>query len=307
MKNTVEIKENKVLKTFANRMDYVRETSIYKKIAGKGLAPELTGNWDGTIEHEYIMGENFDEAIHKAMSNPYKFVEYANLFFDWYKRFREAVNLSLGMVDFSDFIISKGKLYCIDFEHCRPGYAEDDVANLAANICLTESTYTIFGMEDAKIFVKAAWDRLDMLSSRLYSAIKDALAKVCEEKNVTPLLSANEYLATFVCCAFVKAPKYSAITNILKALRKSTQEWTLFTNNITGENERYVRYVMGSAKESNNAIFLTDAGSIIEFPLLLRTSDAIEIFQVEQNSKLSLKDIIMLKFNSKGMAIENMK
>jgi len=307
MSNKIEIKENKVIKTFSNRMDFVRESSIYEKIAGKGLAPEYMGGWDGTIEHEYIQGESFDSVILKAMSNPYHFVECANLFFDWYKRFREALNLSLGDMDFSDFVFSDGKLYCIDFEHCRPGNAEDDVSKLAAEICLAESTYTLFGMEDTKIFVKAAWERIDMNSSKLYNAMNEALDRKCKTKNINPLYAANEYLATFVCCAFVRAPKTVLLSSILKALRKSNQEWTLFTKNITGENEKFVRLIMSAAKEDYNAIYLTEGGSIAEFPLLLRTSSAIDVLQMEQNSKLSLKDILMLKFNSKGMAVESMK
>ena len=79
MKNTVEIKNGKVVKTFGSRIDFVRESSIYEKIKGKGLAPEVTGLWDGSIEHEFIAGESFNNVINRAMSNPLEFIKYSNI------------------------------------------------------------------------------------------------------------------------------------------------------------------------------------------------------------------------------------
>ncbi len=308
MKNIVEIQGDKVIKTFGNRIDFVRESSIYEKIKGKGLAPELSGICDGVISHVYVKGENFNDVLHRAMKDPVEFIEYSNLFFEWYKNFRDTVNISLGDMDFSDFVLDDKHLYCIDFEHCRPGYAEDDVANLTANICLMGDEYTRFGMEDAKIFVKSAWNQISMSSTRLYHSLNKFLESVCYDKNVTPMLSANEYLATFVCSSFVHAPKRKiSLAKMVEALKKSNQAWTLFAEDITGENEKYIRYIMSAAKESFNAIFLAENGNVKLFPILLKTDDAIANLTVASELDMSLSDTIATKFNYKAMAIENMR
>ena len=309
MSNKVEIQGDKVIKTFENRIDFVRESSIYDKIKGKDLAPELTGVWDGSIGHAYIKGENFNEVIHRAMNDPMEFIEYSNIFFKWYRSFRDVLHLSLGDMDFSDFILTEDrKLYCIDFEHCKPGYAEDDVAVLAANICLMGGEYTRFGMEDAKIFVKSAWEQIDMSSDRLYNSLGKALEVVCFEKGVAPMYSANEYLATFVCCAFVHAPKRKIfLKKMIESLRQSNQTWTLFAEDITGADEPYIRYIMSSKKDDYNAIFVTEDGNAKLFPLLFKTIDALNILNFALEKKISLTDAIVSRFNYKAMAIENMK
>lgn len=308
MKNKVEIQVDKVIKTFGSRMDFVRESSIYEKIQGKGLAPELTGIWDGVIGHEYIKGESFNDVVHRSMDNPVEFIKYSNIFFDWYKKFRDIVNISLGDMDFSDFILNEDGLFCVDFEHCKPGSIEDDVANLAANVCLMGDSYTRFGMEDAKIFVKSAWERVEMSSEKLYQSLNKRLESVCVDKGIAPMMSANEYLATFVCCSFIHAPKRRIVlTKMLEDLRKSHQCWTLFAEDITGEAEQNIRYLLSSTKESCNAIFLTENGNAQLFPLLLKTEDAISILTTAADSKMNLTDAIVEKFSSKGMAVENMK
>ena len=309
MSNKVEFQGDKVIKTFENRIDFVRESSIYEKIKGKDLAPELIGVWDGSLGHAYVKGESFSDVMHRAMNDPMEFIEYSNVFFKWYRSFRDVLHLSLGDMDFSDFIMTEEKkLYCIDFEHCKPGYAEDDVAELAANVCLMDGQYTRFGMEDAKIFVKSAWEQIDMSSDRLYNSLNKSLESVCFEKGLAPMYSANEYLATFVCCAFVHAPKRRIVlSKMVEALRQSTQSWTLFAEDITGVDEPYIRYIMSSKKEDYNVIFVTEDGNAKLFPLLLKTIDAINILTVAKDHKMSLTDAIVSKFKYKAMAVENMK
>ncbi len=309
MSNKVEFQGDKVIKTFDNRIDFVRESSIYEKIKGKGLAPEITGVWDGVIGHTYIKGENFNDVIHRAMKDPMEFIEYSNIFFNWYRKFRDVLHISLGDMDFSDFILTENReLYCIDFEHCKPGYAEDDVADLAANVCLMGGEYTRFGIEDAKIFVKSAWEQIEMSSKRLYDSLIKYLDLVCEENNIKSMRSANEYLATFVCCAFAHAPKRRiSLSKMVEALRQSNQAWTLFAEDITGENEQYIRYLMSTPKEEYNVLFLTENGNAKLFPLLLKTEEAISILTVAADNKMSLTKALVSKFNYKPVSVESMR
>lgn len=297
-----------MVKTFGSRMNYVREVKIYEKLKGSGLAPDITSNWDGAIEHEYIEGRSFEEVLKESRSDTLSFIEYANIFFDWYLSFRDRVKLSLGDMDFNDFVIVEKHLYCIDFEHCKPGNIEDDIAYLTAHICLSDGAYTLQGMENSKVFVKAAWDKLDMSSDRLYDALKSALDKLCEELGIAPVQSANEYLATFVCTGFMHTPDSAdAVSALLDAIRLSGHKWTLFADHVTGDAEKYIRYIMSANKEGTDAVFLTDGGSIIEFPLLLRTGRAVQLLEHSSSSEMSLKDALMLKFRSRGMAVERMK
>ena len=309
MKNTVEIKVDKVIKTFGSRIDFVRESSIYEKIKGKGLAPEVTGIFDGALEHDYIKGESFKDVIHRSMNNPLEFLEYAKLFIEWYKQFRDIVSITLGNMDFTDFIITADKkLYCIDFEHCKPGYVEDDIANFAANICFMGGSYSRFGMEDAKIFIKCAWEIVEMSSERLYNSLKSHLLKVSDEKGIQPMYSANEYLATFVCCAFAHAPRRRiSLRKMVDALKMSNQMWTVFADEITGDSEKYIRYIMSASKEECNAIYLTEKKKASLFPVLFKTEEAIAIMSIAGESKVAYEDVLFSRLHSKGVPIENMK
>jgi len=192
MSNTIQIKDNKVVKTFGSRMNFVRESRIYDKIKGLDLAPEITGTWDGALEHTYVEGTSFADIMSKAFSNPYDFVKYSGIFFDWYKKFRNSVNMSLGDMDFSDFILtSDGKLLCIDFEHCKPAGLEQDIANLAAVISFDDGNYSAIGLENSKIFVKKAKEELDISSEKLYPAIKEAFEGKCAELGIPSMREIN--------------------------------------------------------------------------------------------------------------------
>lgn len=308
MKNTIEIKDGKVIKTFATHMDYVRESKIYEKIKGYELAPEMTSNWEGSIEHEYVDGENFAKAIQDAMGNPQLLYDYCLLFCKWYKKFRDVVNLSIGDSDFSDFILAGEKLYCIDFEDFKPGLVEKDIANLASTMTFAESTYSVFGMENAKIFVKTAFENLDLSSEKLYTALKDALEASCKKRNIQSVNSVNEYFATFVCTTFVHVnPTEDIIADMLAVLPKSAQMWTLFAEDISDEAEKNMRYIMGSVKDGYNAIYLTEGGAAKEFPLLIRTYGSSLILDDAHTNGISLLDTIKEKFNSTGLALENME
>ena len=307
MKNKIEIKDKKVIKTFALHMDYVRESSIYEKIKGKGLAPEMTSNWEGCIEHEFIEGENFAKIMQDSMSNPAQFLEYSKLFCVWYKQFRDVVNMSMGDADFSDFILSDNKLYCIDFEHFKPGLVENDIANLATSMCFGEDNYSVFGMENAKIFVKTSFENLNMSSEKFYTIVKTSLEETCAKRKIASVNSVNEYFATFVCTTFVRV-SYSKniIADMFSVLSKSSHMWTLFADDTSEDAQKYMRYLLGSVKDDYNAIYLTDCGETKEFPLLIKTYDASRLLDSALASGMELLEVVTEKFNSSGLPIENM-
>ena len=82
--------------------------------------------------------------------------------------------------------------------------------------------------------------------------------------------------------------------------------WTLFADNVSGENEKILRYLMGSRKADYDVLILTDKGNIKTFPLLIRTADAALSFDMQRDSGLSVKEILISKFRCKGMPVEKM-
>lgn len=289
-------------------MSFVKESNVYEKIKGLGLAPELSGIWDGAIEHEFIEGRNFDEALRETFSNPYDFIKYVKLFLDWYKRFRDAAKISLGDMDFSDFIITpQTQLYCIDFEHCKPASPEQDIANLVAVIALDGGGYNRLTLEDAKIFVKTAFDEIELSSEKLYYAIKQALCDKCSELGIKSLSSANEYLASFVCSSFAHKPDYGhELEKIMEAISISKHMWTIFAEDVNLETEKEIRCLMSNDKENYDVFFITKNGKVQDFPLMIRTEGTYKVLQQIKDPYADLKDLLKMNFRCKGFAIEEM-
>ncbi len=116
--NTVLRRGDRVIKTFASRMGFVREQGIYEKLKGTGLVPNMLLAQDGVIETQYEEGQNFYEVFQAAGSDPVKQAACFELFFSWYKSYREKTNISIGTTGFHDFVVQDGKLLCLDLEHC---------------------------------------------------------------------------------------------------------------------------------------------------------------------------------------------
>ena len=151
--NLVERRRDSFFKTFASRSGFVREQGIYEKLKGSGLVPTMLSAQDGTIETQYVEGTNFFEHFLAAGQDPAKQAACFELFFSWYRRYRELTNIAIGETDFEDFILKDGHLICLDLEHCRPGSLEEDIARLACLLALYPKGYTAAGLESAKLFI----------------------------------------------------------------------------------------------------------------------------------------------------------
>ncbi len=204
--NRIEYSGSKVIKTFASRSAFITESRIYQKLRGSGLAAEMTDSWDGVIELERLEGENFREVAYGLRRSPDKLRPYFDMFFDWYVRYREITSISIGDMDFGDFILTEEGLKAIDFEHCRAGgFAGQDVSRLAASICLYPDGYTSAGLESAKQFLASANAHIAMDSRKLYKAVMASLADFCSQRGIASMPEADEYVATFASCRAVIA------------------------------------------------------------------------------------------------------
>lgn len=220
MKNKVEIKGNIVCKTYASRMDYVKEESLYKKLKGTGLAPELLDSHDGYLEHEYVVGESFLDVLATAKDDYAAMENYFRMFFTWYEKYRELTKMTLGQVRFDKFVVVDGRLVNLDFEHSKPGYMEDDFARLVAQICLRgDEPYSVTNIESAKFFIYAGNKyieyRSEILYDRIIKAIKSEsklLGKPVNEKKM-------EAIATYLTSAgIVFAGGDTALSEVSKDL-----------------------------------------------------------------------------------------
>ncbi len=159
-------------------MGFVREQGIYEKLKGTGLVPTMLLAQDGVIETQYEEGQNFYDVFLAAGTDPAKQAACFEMFFAWYKRYREETNISIGTTNFKDFIVQDGSLVCLDLEHCCPGSAEEDIARLACEIALYPKGYTAAGIESAKLFVCVGANFLNWQPEVLAKAVPFAAKEI---------------------------------------------------------------------------------------------------------------------------------
>ncbi len=203
MKNKVEIKNNTVRKTYTSRMDYIKEEKLYRLLKGTGLAPELLNSWDGYLEHEYVEGEVFIDLLWAARNDFEALSKYFEMFYNWYGRYRDITKLTLGQVRFDKFILSGGRLCNIDFEHCKPGYMEEDIAKLAAQMCMIPEALSDSSIDMARLFICVGAQNIEWVSEILAQHFPKALAKECKDYNIVCSEKKIEYITTLLSCAGV--------------------------------------------------------------------------------------------------------
>ena len=197
LSNTVQRRKDRFIKTFASRSGFVREQGIYEKLKGSGLVPTMLSAQDGTIETQYEEGQNFYEFFLAAGSDPAKQAACFELFFTWYRRYRELTNISIGETDFRDFIVQGDSLMCLDLEHCRPGSAEEDIARLACMLALYPKGYTAAGLDSAKLFICVGSSYLNWHPETLAKAVPTAADSVEESLELRKHPGMALYLASY--------------------------------------------------------------------------------------------------------------
>ena len=180
-KNTVRREGNRIIKSFGSRLAYVKEASIYEKLKGTGLAPELLDRVDGLIEHEYVEGPTMLEALETSYQDR-KSVEtvFAELI-SWYQRFRDRVRLTLGGIDFSKFILTKAGLCYLDFEHCKPGYMEEDMADIFAELCFSAGPFSEASLEWVRLFADMSREKLEWIPELVLEYLPQYIGEACAQ------------------------------------------------------------------------------------------------------------------------------
>ena len=179
-RNTIGLENGRVIKQFANHMDYVNELRIYKKLEGTGLCPELLYNGQDVIEHEYIDSPLlFDELI-AAISDERKLQHLFALFTAWYAEFRRIAGCSLEHVDFRDFAVKDDHIVCFDFEHCKADFLESDFAKLCSQIYLVPKPFSAEAERVCRLFIRQVCARFSLAPDLFASQLRGELARICE-------------------------------------------------------------------------------------------------------------------------------
>ena len=154
------VKNGKAVKTFANRTDYLNENKAYELLRGTGLAPQLLYSYDGCIERSLVEGPLLSDLIRDPAADAPELLRLFGLFCDWYNAFRGKTGLTLGKVRFESFVLSSGKLVCTDFDDCRTGFVEKDLASAVSQLCLVPQPFRAQGMSAAKLFMLSASEKI---------------------------------------------------------------------------------------------------------------------------------------------------
>ncbi len=178
-KNTVVREGDRVVKTFGSRLAYVKEASIYEKLKGTGLAPELVEKMDGMIEHEYVEGPAFSDVLAESLGDTRALDLLFTQLCDWYKRFRDTIRLTLGGIDLSKFILTGRGLCYLDFEHCKPGYMEEDIADLLAELCFAAEPFSEQSLGIMQLFARISREKLEWIPELVLEYLPQCISDSC--------------------------------------------------------------------------------------------------------------------------------
>ena len=201
MKNKVEIRDGKVIKTFTNRADYLNEDYVYKQLKGSGLAPELLWSYDCCIEHAYVEGEHLYDILQASMKDLAKVSELLDSFCEWYLAFHEKTGMILGNIRFDKFVLSGGRLIYLDFESCRRGYIESDFASLFAGIIMRPAPFSEKGMLVARTLACIIEDRIKWDPKLLEQQLSYAIERECAAAGIPMNVLKAEYIITGITSA----------------------------------------------------------------------------------------------------------
>ena len=217
-----EEKNGLVIKTFASRTEYINEDRAYELLRGTGLAPRLEHSFDGRIERLVVEGQLLSDLIRSSAADAPEMMRLFGLFWGWYDAFRKKTGMVLGKVRFESFVLSREGLVCTDFEGCRPGSVEKDIASAAAQLCIKPHPWSEQGMSLAKLFVLCASEKIKYDPETLCQRMASVLKAECREAGIKFDETEAEYLSTVCCMAGLvlaggKYPVQSAAKGLMTA------------------------------------------------------------------------------------------
>ncbi|MBO4862152.1 MAG: hypothetical protein J5535_04585 [Firmicutes bacterium] len=226
-----EEKNGLVIKTFASRTEYINEDRAYELLRGTGLAPRLEHSFDGRIERRVVEGQLLSDLIRSSAADAPEMMRLFGLFWGWYDAFRKKTGMVLGKVRFESFVLSREGLVCTDFEGCRPGSVEKDIASAAAQLCIKPHPWSEQGMSLAKLFVLCASEKIKYDPETLCQRMASVLKAECREAGIKFDETEAEYLSTVCCMAgLVLAGGKYPVQSAAKGLMTAPERFLSVTN-----------------------------------------------------------------------------
>lgn len=300
MSTTTEIRNGRAVRTFTGRTEYINEDRAYELLRGTGLCPKLLYSFDNCIEYSIPEGEPLWDRIQAAKGNGAELARLFTLWADWYNAFRKKTGFCLGGADLKDFVVTKDGLVCTCFEQCKTGWAESDIASAAAQLCLEPEAFDPSGAALSRAFIRCAAEKLEYSPEILANHIRTAIKSSCRAKGVRPDPAKTEYICTFSTMALlvikggrnrpediegpladaprkiVCAAEGNLCGRIAESLKNAGQPWTfVLSTQMPALPPILIRAMICADKEGFEAVAVESEGELRDFPLLLRTEQAV--------------------------------
>jgi len=297
-----------VRKSFTSHMAYSRERNVFLKLKGTGLGPELLTDFNGYLEYQVGEGDTLLARVQSSLGDPRALAHVFEAFCTWYNSYREKTNLALGDANPEKFVFTEGGLIYTDFETCKPGYAEQDLASMVGYFCERIKNETAAAEENGS--PEAVVTLFICVCAGHISWRPDLLEKALRKELVQLDPKFTEYLVTYMtCCGVViscgsgdAGPFASAVVAnmpqrclcvsgesqlsypgfqryicdseafaMCEAARQCNQPWMLFlSGDETGLNPDALMKMVCCGKNGIDAIFFNDYWDHVT-PILIRT------------------------------------
>ena len=216
------VKNGKAVKTFASRTEYLNENKAYELLRGTGLAPRLLYSYDGCVERSLVDGPLLSDLITENAADAPELMRLFGLFCDWYNAFKEKTGLALGKVRFDSFVLGSEGLVCTDFDYCRAGFTEKDLASAAAQLYIRQQPFSAQSLTLAKLFMLCASEKIKYDPEALSQRIAPVLRAECKEAGIAYDAVEGEYLSVVCCMAGLvlaggRYPVSSAVKGLMSA------------------------------------------------------------------------------------------
>ena len=299
MSTSTEIKNGRVVRTFTGRTEYINEDRAYELLRGTGLAPKLLYSFDNCIEYQIPEGEILWDRIQDAKGDAAELSRLFGLWADWYDAFRKKTGFCLGGADLKDLVLTGDGLVCTDFQQCRKGYAECDIAAAVAQLCLEPHAFDPSGAALARALMKVAAGRLEYDPEILANHIRTAIKEKCRAAGIKADPTKTEYICTFSTMALLTleggrhraADIEGALADVpekancsadgdlcaklAESLEKIDQPWTFgLSTHRPALPPILIRAMICADKEGFEAVAVESEGKLRDFPMLLRTEHA---------------------------------
>ena len=224
------IKNGKAVKTFASRTEYLNENKAYELLRGTGLAPKLLYSYDGCIERSLVDGPLLSDLIAEKAADAPELMRLFGLFCDWYNAFKGKTGLALGKVRFENFVLGAEGLVCTDFDDCRAGFTEKDLASAAAQLYIRQQPFSAQDLTLVKLFMLCASEKIKYDPEVLSQRMAPVLKAECREAGIAYDEAEGEYLSVICCMAgLVLAGGRYPVSSATKGLMSAPERYVSVT------------------------------------------------------------------------------